>query len=211
MTMANICYKPASKLVGTILFWVCLCLLVTTLQTLVPNGQKHTVRQTVSTPPTEVHSTTYIRADLGHGERKTFDCANKTICNMYCSFCVSNDWTPQGCYETLVSLCKINFDNAMESINSTNWCSLERVKSAYNNFTVCTESIADCLLLPWPNNFVERTFVDIHSKYFLECPTEGLRDPPPSIVLALVMTPICLIPVMVILVVLKTKNGDRRS
>lgn len=83
--------------------------------------------------------------------------------------------------------------------------------SAYNNFTVCTETVAECLLLPWPNHFVESIFVDIHTTYFEDCPTEALRDPDPSIVLALVMTPICLIPIMVVLVVLKTKNGDRRS
>lgn len=83
--------------------------------------------------------------------------------------------------------------------------------SAYNNFTVCTEIVAECLLIPWPNKFVESIFVDIHTTYFQDCPTEALRDPPPSIILALVMTPICLIPAMVVLVVLKTKNGDRRS
>lgn len=99
----------------------------------------------------------------------------------------------------------------MDSMNSTDWCSLEKVKSAYNNFTMCTETVADCLLVPWPNRFVEQKFVDIHATYFHDCPTEALRDPPPSIILALVMTPICLIPVMVVLVVFKTKNGDRRS
>ncbi|XP_051988131.1 receptor activity-modifying protein 1-like [Xyrauchen texanus] len=210
--MAKICFKPASKSVRTLQFWVFLCLIFTTLQTLVSNGQKHTVRQIPSTLPTEVLTTAYTRADLGHGERNTFGCANKTICNIYCSICVSNSWTPQECYEALVQwLCQINLKNAMDSINSTDWCSLDRVQSVYNNFTLCTESIADCLLLPWPNQFVEHTFVDIHATYFLECPTEGLSDPPPSIVLALVMTPICLIPAMVILVVLKTKNEGRRA
>ncbi|KAG7249880.1 hypothetical protein CRUP_026280, partial [Coryphaenoides rupestris] len=78
----------------------------------------------------------------------------------------------------------------------------------YNNFTVCTEEIAECLLIPWPNPLVEGIFVGIHRAYFHNCPTEELSDPPPSIVLALVMTPICLIPIMVVLVVLKSKNTD---
>lgn len=69
----------------------------------------------------------------------------------------------------------------------------------------------DCLLIPWPNPFVEEIFVDIHTKFFRDCPTEELSDPPPAIVFALVITPICLIPVMVSLVVLKTKNGDGSS
>jgi len=58
---------------------------------------------------------------------------------------------------------------------------------------------------------VEQIFVDIHSRYFKECPTEEFSDPPPPIVFALVFIPICLIPVMVSLVVLKTKNGDGSS
>ncbi|RXN31487.1 receptor activity-modifying 1-like protein [Labeo rohita] len=176
---------------------------------MVPNEQKQTVRQTVSTMPTEVHTTAYTRADPGYGGGGTIGCGNKIICEAYCSVC--GPLKTQDCYELLVHWCKYTFDLAMGSMNSTDWCSLEKVKSAYNNFTLCTETIADCLLLPWPNQLVEHMFVDIHTTYFQECPTEALRDPPPSIVLALVMTPICLIPVMVVLVVLKTKNGDRRS
>ncbi|KTF80934.1 hypothetical protein cypCar_00017708 [Cyprinus carpio] len=199
--------KPA----GTLLFWVCLCLMVPTLQTLVPNEQKQTVRQTTSTMLTEVQTTAYIRADPGYGDGGTFGCGNKINCDTYCSFCVNSNLRTQECYELLLHLCEYNFNADMGSMNSTDWCSLENVKSAYNNFTVCTESIAECLLLPWPNQLVEHTFVKIHKTYFQECPTEALRDPPPSIILALVMTPICLIPVMVVLVVFKTKNGDRRS
>lgn len=83
--------------------------------------------------------------------------------------------------------------------------------SLYSNLSLCTEEISDCLLIPWPNSLVEQTFVDIHTAFFQDCPSEELRDPPPVIVFALVITPICLIPVMVSLVVLKTKNGDGSS
>ncbi|XP_043091803.1 receptor activity-modifying protein 2 isoform X3 [Puntigrus tetrazona] len=148
---------------------------------------------------------------IGYGDGGTFGCGNKSICDTYCSFCMNYSLISQECYGLLVQLCQYNFVAAMDSMNSTDWCSLEKVKSAYNNFTVCTETVAECLLLPWPNQLVEQMFVNIHSTYFHDCPTEALRDPPPSIILALVMTPICLIPVMVVLVVLKTKNGDRRS
>ncbi|NP_001107904.1 receptor activity-modifying protein 2 precursor [Danio rerio] len=200
---------PTSKPTWNLLFWVCLCAMVSGLQTLVPNGQKHSVKMTVSTLPT-VQTTAYTRADPVHGNGGTIGCANKGGCEVYCSICVNI--TAQECYEILVNhLCNYNFVLAMDSMNSTDWCSLEKVKSAYNNFTMCTETVADCLLVPWPNRFVEQKFVDIHATYFHDCPTEALRDPPPSIILALVMTPICLIPVMVVLVVFKTKNGDRRS
>ncbi|XP_043091802.1 receptor activity-modifying protein 2 isoform X2 [Puntigrus tetrazona] len=199
-----------SKPAGTLLFWVSLCLMVSTTLTLVPNEQKET-RRTTLTVPTEVQTTAYTRAGIGYGDGGTFGCGNKSICDTYCSFCMNYSLISQECYGLLVQLCQYNFVAAMDSMNSTDWCSLEKVKSAYNNFTVCTETVAECLLLPWPNQLVEQMFVNIHSTYFHDCPTEALRDPPPSIILALVMTPICLIPVMVVLVVLKTKNGDRRS
>lgn len=83
--------------------------------------------------------------------------------------------------------------------------------SSYSNLSLCTEDIFDCLLVPWPNPFVEEIFVKIHTTFFRDCPTEELSDPPPAIIFALVITPICLIPVMVSLVVLKTKNGDGSS
>ncbi|XP_026066039.1 receptor activity-modifying protein 2-like [Carassius auratus] len=201
----------ASKPVGTLLFWVCLCLMVSTLQTLVPNEQRQTVRQIASTMPTEVQTTTYTKAEPGYGDGGTFGCANMSTCDTYCTICVDYSFRTQECYEVLVVWCQNNFHVAMTSMNSIDWCSLEKIKSAYNNFTVCTESVADCLLIPWPNQLVEHIFVDIHTTYFQECPSEALKDPPPSIILALVMTPICLIPVMVVLVVFKTKNGDRRS
>ncbi|KAK0146966.1 Receptor activity-modifying protein 1 [Merluccius polli] len=116
------------------------------------------------------------------------------------------------CLSALIQhICASDFHKAMESHNSTNWCVWSNVRSPYNNFTLCTEQIAECLRIPWPNVMVEGIFLQIHAEYFQDCPTEELSDPPPSIVFALVMTPICLIPVMVVLVVLKTKNGDGSS
>lgn len=81
----------------------------------------------------------------------------------------------------------------------------------YSHLSLCTEDVFDCFSVPWPNHFVEKKFVEIHTRFFKDCPTEELSDPPPAIVFALVITPICLIPVMVSLVVLKTKNGDGSS
>ncbi|KAM6957152.1 receptor activity-modifying protein 2 [Aplochiton taeniatus] len=116
------------------------------------------------------------------------------------------------CYDhSFKFMCYEKFRNGMTTINSTDWCIWSKVRSLYNKFTLCTEEIAECLLIPWPNPLVEQTFVEIHTSYFLDCPSEELTDPPPGVVFALVMTPICLIPVMVILVVLKTKNGDGSS
>lgn len=114
-------------------------------------------------------------------------------------------------YKLFNHLCLSKFGQAMASLNSTDWCIWGNVSGSYSNFSLCTEEISDCLLIPWPNPLVEQTFVDIHFMFFKDCPTEELSDPPPVIVFALVITPICLIPVMVSLVVLKTKNGDGSS
>uniref|UniRef100_A0A3P8WI63 Receptor (G protein-coupled) activity modifying protein 2 n=1 Tax=Cynoglossus semilaevis TaxID=244447 RepID=A0A3P8WI63_CYNSE len=106
------------------------------------------------------------------------------------------------------NLCVRTFDSEMTSLNSTRWCNWGNVKGYYSNLSNCTEVISDCLLIPWPNPLVEETFVKIHLRYFKDCPTEELGDPPPLVMFALVITPIFLIPVMVILVVFKTVNWD---
>ncbi|XP_026180597.1 receptor activity-modifying protein 2 isoform X1 [Mastacembelus armatus] len=108
-------------------------------------------------------------------------------------------------------LCLKDFENSMESLSNTGWCIWGNVRGLYSNLSRCTEDMSDCLLIPWPNHLVELTFVEIHSRFFRNCSTEELSDPPSVIIFALVITPICLIPVMVSLVVLKTKNGDGSS
>uniref|UniRef100_A0A668AAW0 Receptor (G protein-coupled) activity modifying protein 2 n=1 Tax=Myripristis murdjan TaxID=586833 RepID=A0A668AAW0_9TELE len=141
-------------------------------------------------------------------------CGNKCqICQNYRKVCEEPfPIPPVDCLSLLFEVeCWKPFKLAMDSLNSTDWCIWHNVRGAYNNFSLCTEQICDCLLIPWPNSLVEHIFVKIHSMFFEDCPTEELSDPPPGIVFALVITPICLIPVMVILVVLKTKNGDGSS
>ncbi|CAI5675984.1 receptor activity-modifying protein 2 isoform X1 [Oreochromis niloticus] len=108
-------------------------------------------------------------------------------------------------------LCVQIFELEMASLNKTDWCDWSKVNSWYSNLSTCTEQICDLYSIPWPNHVVEQTFLDIHSRFFKDCPTDELSDPPPAIMFALVITPICLIPVMVSLVVLKTKNGDGNS
>ncbi|XP_020508115.1 receptor activity-modifying protein 2 [Labrus bergylta] len=137
---------------------------------------------------------------------------NSQNCGQYCSFCSQYQGTIMDCLSLLFEhLCLVKFRNTMASLNDTEWCIWGNVRGLYSNLSLCTEQISDCLLIPWPNPLVEETFVNIHSTFFKECPSEELRDPSPAIVFALVITPICLIPVMVSLVVLKTKNGDGSS
>ncbi|KAF7656970.1 hypothetical protein LDENG_00033590 [Lucifuga dentata] len=154
-------------------------------------------------------------SDTTYGDStQQFGCGNKSSnCRTFCDFCYLDFSGPAtDCLSYLFQgVCFRHFNDEMDSLNSTDWCIWGNVRGAYNDFSLCTEEICDCLLIPWPNPLVEQTFVKIHSMFFQDCPTEELSDPPPSIVFALVITPICLIPVMVILVVLKTKNGDGSS
>ncbi|XP_062874884.1 receptor activity-modifying protein 2 [Trichomycterus rosablanca] len=133
------------------------------------------------------------------------------LCELYRSVCNQSQLLTAQCYQALLPYCGLNFREEMAAINNSDWCVWDTVKNPYNKFTVCTETVAECLLFPWPNRQVEKLFVKIHSHYFQDCPTETLRDPPPNVIFALVVTPILLIPAMVVLVVMKTKNGDRRS
>ncbi|XP_034046671.1 receptor activity-modifying protein 2 isoform X2 [Thalassophryne amazonica] len=156
-----------------------------------------------------------LLSDTTYGDvNNKFSCGNATQrCEEFCSIC--NEYFGEATMECLSILfehaCRRHFDVTMASLNTTDWCIWGNVRGAYSNFSDCTEEISDCLLIPWPNPLVEQTFVEIHSMFFKDCPTEELSDPPPLIVFALVITPICLIPIMVNLVVLKTKNGDGSS
>ncbi|XP_018620062.1 receptor activity-modifying protein 2 isoform X2 [Scleropages formosus] len=132
------------------------------------------------------------------------------VCNSFFHNNISS--TMMECYTTVtIKFCYEAFEVNLTNISQSGQCMWNNIKSSYNNFTLCTETIADCLRIPWPNKFVEDTFVQIHAKYLRDCIMTELSDPPPSIVFALVMTPICLIPIIVVLVVLKTKNGDGAS
>ncbi|XP_029946434.1 receptor activity-modifying protein 2 isoform X1 [Salarias fasciatus] len=160
------------------------------------------------------HSTGMMDHDVGGGSALSFACGNISHnCMDYCTFCADLYAGPtMDCLSTLFEhLCLKKFETAMAPLNSTDWCTWKKVNGLYNNLSLCTEETSDCLLIPWPSPLVEQTFVDIHSRFFKDCPSEELSDPPPAVVFALVITPICLIPVMVSLVVFKTKDGDGSS
>nr|XP_023691469.1 receptor activity-modifying protein 1-like isoform X2 [Paramormyrops kingsleyae] len=137
---------------------------------------------------------------------------NETMKDPICPTCnhESCDWVE--CYKNFVIFkCLPSFEKSLTDYNNHERCTWDTIKRSYTEFTMCTELYADSLRVPWPNQLVEDTFVWIHAKYFQDCLVTELYDPPPSIIFVLVMTPICLIPVMVTLVVLKTKNGDSTS
>ncbi|KAL4660515.1 receptor activity-modifying protein 1-like [Arapaima gigas] len=131
------------------------------------------------------------------------------VCRDLCDFCDDSFYTRISCYEFILdTLCLNTLSSAISALNATDLCTWNYVRRPYNSFTECTEEKADCLQIPWPNQMVEDTFVNIHATYFKACLTQELDDPPPAVILALVATPICLIPVMVVLVVVKTNENN---
>ncbi|PWA17668.1 hypothetical protein CCH79_00008250, partial [Gambusia affinis] len=139
---------------------------------------------------------------------KTTTCVNGLHCQSICDICEHRYGQPSvECLSFLFDEYLHLFSEQMRSLNSTDWCVWDKVSSFYSDFSTCTEHLSDCLGIPWPNSLVEKLFVNIHSEYFKTCPTEEFSDPPPGIVFALVITPICLIPVMVSLVMFVAGPG----
>uniref|UniRef100_A0A8C5SSR8 Receptor activity modifying protein 2 n=1 Tax=Laticauda laticaudata TaxID=8630 RepID=A0A8C5SSR8_LATLA len=80
----------------------------------------------------------------------------------------------------------------------------------YSHLRKCLENEADKLDLNYPNSMAEEYIIISHHNYFFNCTLQNqpLQDPPENILLALIMTPICIIPFLVALVVLKSKDGE---
>uniref|UniRef100_A0A3Q2P238 Receptor (G protein-coupled) activity modifying protein 2 n=1 Tax=Fundulus heteroclitus TaxID=8078 RepID=A0A3Q2P238_FUNHE len=197
-----------SGCLATFLIWEC-----TTVICLVNDKVTAQPATTATTRPTATGYNATQKTEVV-GSQHSFACGNVShSCSGYCSFCEDIYGKPtMDCLSTLLEfICLPHFNDSMKSLSMTDWCVWDKVSSLYSTFSLCSEEISDCLIIPWPNSLVETMFVNIHSEYFIKCPTEEFSDPPPAIVFALVITPICLIPVMVSLVVLKTKNGDGTS
>ncbi|XP_043954912.1 receptor activity-modifying protein 2 [Gambusia affinis] len=189
----------------TLLIWGCtnvICL----------DNDKATVQLVTTTVKTTRYNETQTMDNEIPGHQLQYPCVNGLHCQSICDICEHRYGQPSvECLSFLFDEYLHLFSEQMRSLNSTDWCVWDKVSSFYSDFSTCTEHLSDCLGIPWPNSLVEKLFVNIHSEYFKTCPTEEFSDPPPGIVFALVITPICLIPVMVSLVVIKTKNGDGTS
>lgn len=77
----------------------------------------------------------------------------------------------------------------------------------YNNMTLCLERLSRLIGCHYPNPDIEDFFLHVHSLYFHSCSKEELLlvDPPSGLVIALTLIPVSLIPILVYLVVWKSK------
>ncbi|XP_029312264.1 receptor activity-modifying protein 3 [Cottoperca gobio] len=122
-----------------------------------------------------------------------------------------NEFPGRHCFEDLlegyIHMCGAVFHKEMMSLNTEDWCVLENIIRPYNNMIVCLEHISPLVGCYYPNSNIQEFFHHIHSYYFHNCSMEELSlvDAPHGLVITLTLIPVSLIPVLVYLVVWKSK------
>ncbi|XP_028286994.1 receptor activity-modifying protein 1 [Parambassis ranga] len=103
--------------------------------------------------------------------------------------------------------CGEDFHKEMQTINKDTWCVLENIIRPYNNLTVCLERLSHLTGCFFPNPQIQDFFLYIHSIYFKDCTEEELvlEDAPHGLVITLTLIPVSLIPILVYMVVWKSK------
>ncbi|XP_061446092.1 receptor activity-modifying protein 2 isoform X2 [Rhineura floridana] len=116
-------------------------------------------------------------------------------------------------YSIYAEFCWSIFAHQMANISKAHWCEWRVIGRPYHDLRKCLEGWAEHLKYVYPNALAEDYTILSHSIYFLNCSLENptLLDPPENVLLALIITPICLIPFLVTLVVLKSKDGEMQS
>uniref|UniRef100_A0A3Q3EW90 Si:ch73-334d15.2 n=1 Tax=Labrus bergylta TaxID=56723 RepID=A0A3Q3EW90_9LABR len=104
-------------------------------------------------------------------------------------------------------ICGDIFHRAMMSISRENWCVLDNILMPYNTMTICLEKLSDRVGCYYPNPNIQDFFIQIHSSYFQNCSNEELLmvDAPQGLVIALTLIPVSVIPILVYLVIWKSK------
>nr|XP_056719877.1 receptor activity-modifying protein 2 [Euleptes europaea] len=116
-------------------------------------------------------------------------------------------------YRSNAKVCWNRFVQQMANVSGMHLCEWSVISRPYTTLRHCLEDWADRLEYGYPNALAENYTVCSHRMYFLNC-TLGrplLLDPPENVLLTLIITPICLIPFLVTLVVLKSKDGEMQA
>ncbi|KAL3051875.1 hypothetical protein OYC64_001992 [Pagothenia borchgrevinki] len=108
--------------------------------------------------------------------------------------------------EKSIYFCGDVFHMKMMSISAEDRCVLDNIIRPYHDLTKCLEWLVDLMGCNYPNPTIEEFFLTIHTMYFNNCSMEiPLEDAPQGVVIALTLIPVSLIPVLVYLVVFKSK------
>ncbi|XP_029383757.1 receptor activity-modifying protein 3 [Echeneis naucrates] len=103
--------------------------------------------------------------------------------------------------------CWLQFHDEMRNISQESWCQLDSITRPYSKLTSCIEMLCGSLKCYYPNSDTQDFFLQIHSIYFHNCTREELllEDAPHWLVMVLTLIPVGLIPVLVYVVVWKSK------
>lgn len=103
--------------------------------------------------------------------------------------------------------CGEHFHTEMLKLSADDWCVLENVIRPYNDLTICLEKLCSVIGCFFPNPETQDFFLHIHSVYFQNCRQDEqlLEDAPHGVVVALTLIPVSLIPILVYIVVWKSK------
>ncbi|KAJ8414413.1 hypothetical protein AAFF_G00052830 [Aldrovandia affinis] len=118
------------------------------------------------------------------------------------------------CNKTLLhqfsEYCQFDFKTEMHDTKEDLWCDWEQVIRPYNKLTLCMEYVTSELNCFFPNHIVQEAFLQVHALFFQHCPDqhEGFSDAPQYVMVTLTLVPVCLIPILVSLVVWKSKVRD---
>ncbi|XP_051274050.1 receptor activity-modifying protein 3-like isoform X2 [Dicentrarchus labrax] len=105
------------------------------------------------------------------------------------------------------TICGNSFHTQMLSVSTEDWCVLDNIIRPYHEMTMCLEKLSGMIGCYYPNPIIQEFFVQIHSEYFQNCAEEELQfpDAPHGVVITLTLIPVCLIPVLVYVVIWKSK------
>ncbi|XP_073345892.1 receptor activity-modifying protein 3 [Pagrus major] len=106
--------------------------------------------------------------------------------------------------------CGEAFHAEMQSISTEKWCVMKDIIRPYNDMSLCLETACNVCDCYYPNPDIQDFFLYIHSLYFQKCTSEELleTDAPHGVVIILTIIPVSMIPVLVYLVVWKSKSQD---
>ncbi|XP_072260089.1 receptor activity-modifying protein 2 [Pyxicephalus adspersus] len=115
-------------------------------------------------------------------------------------------------YPYIVQMCWNHFDFQMNKTLHGQWCSWHSIVRFYSDLQECLEGYADHLLVGYPNDLAHDAILNAHIKFFTNCAmSEEFIDPPENVLLALIFTPICIIPFLVTLVVYKSNTSKPQT
>ncbi|XP_061841418.1 receptor activity-modifying protein 1-like [Nerophis lumbriciformis] len=117
----------------------------------------------------------------------------------------------RGLYEGVIDkLCLAKFHFDMGSVDRGLWCSWPDTSEIYEGLTNCTYQVAlrmDCF---WPDQIVDRFFVEIHRKYFHDCAPTGrlIHDPSAKVLAPFIGVPVLVTLLVTALVVWRSKHTE---